>query len=150
MLEPGRFISGNSGILVTKVLYVKSTDVKSFIIVDGGMNDLIRPSFYGAHHDILPVIEKNGKGRSARVDVVGPICESGDFLGKNRKMNSVGVGDLLAVMSCGAYGFVMSSNYNSRLRVPEVVVKGNRFFVAKKRESRADLIRNERIIAEVV
>ena len=150
MLEPGRFVSGNSGILVTKVLYIKSTGVKSFVIVDSGMNDLIRPSFYGAHHDILPVIKKNGKDRSIQVDVVGPICESGDFLGKNRKMNSVGVEDLLAVMSCGAYGFVMSSNYNSRLRVPEVVVKGNRFFVAKKRESRADLIRNERIVAEVV
>ena len=149
VLEPGRFVSGNSGILVTKVLYVKSTHVKSFVIVDGGMNDLIRPSFYGAYHDILPVIKKNGKGRAIPVDVVGPICESGDFLGKDRKMNSVVVGDLLAVMSCGAYGFVMSSNYNARSRVPEIVVKGSKFFVARKRESRADLIRNERIVAEV-
>ncbi len=150
VLEPGRFVSGNSGILVTKVLYIKSTDVKSFVIVDGGMNDLIRPSFYGAHHDILPVIKKSGKLHSIQADVVGPICESGDFLGKDRKMTSVGIGDLLAVMSCGAYGFVMSSNYNSRPRVPEVVVKGNKFFVARKRESREDLIRNEKIITQVL
>ncbi|OIO36970.1 MAG: diaminopimelate decarboxylase, partial [Candidatus Omnitrophica bacterium CG1_02_46_14] len=150
VLEPGRFISGNSGILVTKVLYLKHSDVKSFVIVDGGMNDLIRPSFYGAYHNILPVVKKSGRIQKIMADVVGPICESGDFLGKNRKMAFTGVGDLLAVMSCGAYGFVMSSNYNSRPRVPEIVVKGSRFFVARKRETRDDLIHNEKIISQVV
>lgn len=150
ILEPGRFISGNSGIFVTKVIYEKHTPAKSFVIVDGGMNDLIRPSLYGAHHEILPVIQKPGRRRHENVDVVGPVCESGDFLAKERKLPTVGVGDLLAVMSCGAYGFVMSSNYNSRTRVPEVVVKGNRFFVAKKRESLEDLIRNEKIVQEVI
>ena len=150
VLEPGRFVSGNSGILVTKVLYVKNTHAKSFVIVDSGMNDLIRPSFYGAYHHILPVIKKISQSRLIQADVVGPICESGDFLAKDRKMPVANVGDLLAVMSCGAYGYVMSSNYNSRPRVPEVVVKGRRFFVARKRESRADLIRNERIVTEVL
>ncbi len=151
ILEPGRFVSGNSGILVTKVLYIKKSEAKSFVIVDGGMNDLIRPSFYGAYHDIIPVIKsKNWSQQTVKADVVGPICESGDFLAKDRKIKTVGVGDFLAVMSCGAYGYVMSSNYNSRPRVPEVVVKGSRFFVAKRRESREDLIRNERIVHEVV
>ena len=150
VLEPGRFVSGNSGILVSKVLYVKNTDTKSFVIVDAGMNDLIRPSFYGAYHHITPVIKKTGKIRNIQADVVGPICESGDFLAKDRKMGAADVGDLLAVMSCGAYGSVMSSNYNSRPRVPEIVVKGNKFFIARKRESRDDLIRNERIVNEVV
>ena len=150
ILEPGRFVSGNSGILVTKVLYVKHTDTKSFIIVDAGMNDLIRPSFYGAYHHIGPVVKKTGRSRNIKADVVGPICESGDFLAKDRKMPRATVGDFLAVMSCGAYGFVMSSNYNSRPRAPEVVVKGRQFFVARKRESQADLIANERIVAEVL
>lgn len=143
-------MSGNSGILVTKVLYMKDTDTKSFVIVDGGMNDLIRPSFYGAYHQIVPTTKKMGKTRMIKADVVGPICESGDFLAKDRTIAAVNVGDLLAVMSCGAYGSVMASNYNSRLRAPEVVVKGNKFFVARKRESREDLIRNEIIVAEVV
>ncbi|MBI3315582.1 MAG: diaminopimelate decarboxylase [Candidatus Omnitrophica bacterium] len=150
ILEPGRFISGNSGILVTRVLYEKSSDSKSFLIVDAGMNDLIRPAFYGAHHEILPVWKVRGKSRRHSVDVVGPICESGDFLAKDRTLPVVGVGDLLAVMSCGAYGFVMSSNYNSRLRIPEVVVKGKRFFTARRRESFRDLIRNEKIVSEVI
>ena len=150
VLEPGRFVSGNSGILVTKVLYVKNIHAKSFVIVDSGMNDLIRPSFYGAYHHILPVIKKISKSRLIQADVVGPICESGDFLAKDRKMPAANVGDLLAVMSCGAYGYVMSSNYNSRPRVPEVVVKGHRFFVARKRESHKDLIRNEKIVTEAL
>ena len=149
ILEPGRFVSGNSGILVTKVLYEKKTPAKSFVIVDAGMNDLIRPSFYGAHHEIQPIIKRKD-AKSLTVDVVGPICESGDFLAKDRKMPESMVGDLLGVMSCGAYGFAMSSNYNSRPRTAEVVVKGNRFFVARRRETYEDLIRGERIIKEVV
>ncbi len=150
VLEPGRFISGNSGILVTKVLYVKRTPSKTFVIVDGGMNDLIRPSFYGAHHEIVPVMKKKTKLRDSHVDIVGPLCESGDFLAKDRKLAPVHVGDLLAVMSCGAYGFVMASNYNSRPRVPEIVVRGRRYFVARKRETYEDLVRRERIVREVV
>ncbi len=150
ILEPGRFISGNSGILVTKVLYKKITQSKSFMIVDAAMNDLIRPSFYGAYHEITPVVKRKGLGKNITADVVGPICESGDFLAKNRKMEDVPVGDLLAVMSCGAYGSVMGSNYNSRPKPPEVVVKGNKFFVARKRETYEDLIRNENIVAQAV
>lgn len=149
ILEPGRFVSGNSGILVTKVLYEKKTSAKSFLIVDAGMNDLIRPSFYGAHHEIQPVVKRR-TAKSQIVDVVGPICESGDFLAKDRKMPVAVAGDLLAVMSCGAYGFAMSSNYNSRPRVPEVVVKGSRFFVARRRETYEDLIRAESIVKEAV
>ena len=150
VLEPGRFISGNSGILVTKVIYEKRTPTKAFLIVDGGMNDLIRPALYGAYHEIVPVVKKKFKSRYSHVDIVGPVCESGDFLAKDRSLPTVAVGDYLAVMSCGAYGHVMSSNYNSRLRTPEVVVKGSRFFIARRRETLADLIRHERIVAEVV
>lgn len=150
VLEPGRFVSGNSGILVTKVLYEKKAKTKSFMIVDAAMNDLIRPAFYGAHHEIVPVAKPSGKKKPMQVDIVGPICESGDFLAKNRAIDPVKVGDLLAVMSCGAYGFVMSSNYNTRPRVPEVVVKGSRFFVARRRETFEDLFRVEKIVKEVV
>lgn len=149
VLEPGRFISGNSGILVTKVIYRKAATAKSFAIVDAGMNDLIRPSLYGAYHEILPVSKRPGASTEV-IDIVGPVCESGDFLAKNRKMPKLLVGDLIAVMSSGAYGFVMSSNYNSRPRVPEVVVRGKKFFVARRRESREDLVRNERIISAVL
>ncbi len=150
ILEPGRFISGNSGVLVTKVLYKKEAPSKSFVIVDAGMNDLIRPSLYGAYHEILPARKNSGRTSYQQVDVVGPVCESGDFLAKNRRLPLVKVGDLLVVMSSGAYGFVMSSNYNSRPRVPEIVVKGGNFYVARERESREDLIRNERIVKEVI
>jgi len=149
VLEPGRFVSGNSGIFVTRVIYEKTTPAKSFLIVDGGMNDLIRPSLYGAYHEVLPVVKKRGKTIPV-ADIVGPVCESGDFLAKERKLTGVGVDDLLAVMSAGAYGYVMSSNYNSRPRVPEIVVKGKRFFVAKARETRDDLVRGERIVKEAV
>ncbi len=149
ILEPGRFVSGNSGILVTKVLYEKKTSEKSFLIVDAGMNDLIRPSFYGAYHEIIPVVRRRAKMEDSRVDVVGPICESGDFLAKDRSMPHVDTGELLAVMSCGAYGSVMGSNYNSRPKPAEVVVKGSRFYVARKRETAADLVRNEKIVKEV-
>ena len=150
VLEPGRFISGNSGILVTRVLYEKKAKTKSFLIVDAAMNDLIRPAFYGAYHEIVPVKKSTGKKKWMNADIVGPICESGDFLAKNRKLEAAAVGDLLAVMSCGAYGFVMSSNYNTRPRTPEVVVKGDRFYVARRRETYDDLFRVEKIVREVI
>jgi len=140
IMEPGRFIVGNAGILVVKVLYIKQTPKKKFIIVDAGMNDLIRPALYGAYHNILP-LRKNS--RTEKADIVGPICESGDFLAKERQLPKVKVGDYLAVMSTGAYGFSMSSNYNSRLRAAEVMINGNKISVIRKRETFEDLIRNE-------
>ncbi|OPY70514.1 MAG: Diaminopimelate decarboxylase [Syntrophorhabdaceae bacterium PtaU1.Bin034] len=143
ILEPGRVIVGNSGIFVTKLLYVKKTPEKTFYVVDGAMNDLVRPAFYDAYHEILPVVP--GKKKKIKVDVVGPICESGDFFAKDRKLANVEPGALLAVMGAGAYGFTMSSNYNSRPRVPEVLVKGEDFFVIRKRETHRDLVRGETI-----
>ncbi|MEW6170364.1 MAG: diaminopimelate decarboxylase [Candidatus Omnitrophota bacterium] len=143
ILEPGRFIVGNGGILVTKVTYVKKTKAKKFAIVDSGMNDLIRPSLYEAYHEILPVYEK--KGPKFKYDIVGPICESGDFFGKNRNLVELRSGDYLAIMSAGAYGFSMSSNYNSRPRVLEVMVKENKFFIIRNRETYQDLVRLEKI-----
>ncbi len=140
IIEPGRFIAGNAGILVVKVLYIKHTPKKKFIIVDGGMNDLIRPALYSAHHNIWPLV-KNAKTEKA--DLVGPICESGDFLAKERLIAKVREGDYLAVMSAGAYGFSMSSNYNSRPRAAEVMVHGNKSLVIRKRETLPDLVRNE-------
>jgi diaminopimelate decarboxylase len=144
IMEPGRSIVGNAGILVTKVLYNKDGANKRFVIVDAAMNDLLRPSLYNAHHDIQPVI-KNESSVVHTVDVVGPICESGDFLARDRKMTQSQSGDLLAVMSAGAYGFTMSSNYNSRPRVPEVLVKEKDIIVIRKRETYEDLIRGESI-----
>jgi diaminopimelate decarboxylase len=143
ILEPGRVIVGNAGILVTKVLYTKEGAEKSFVIVDAGMNDLIRPSIYGSFHLIQPV--KREERKDVVVDVVGPICESGDFLAKDRQMPEARTGELLAVMSAGAYGFAVSSNYNSRPRVPEVLVQGDRYHFIRKRESYEDLIRLEKI-----
>jgi diaminopimelate decarboxylase len=142
ILEPGRVIVGNAGILVAKVLYRKTTVEKSFIIVDAAMNDLIRPSLYGSFHGIEPV---RVRGPRIKADVVGPICESSDFLAKDREMDSFETGDLLAVMSAGAYGFSMSSNYNSRPRVAEVLGKGNAYHVIRARESYEDLVRGEMI-----
>ncbi len=141
IMEPGRFIVGNAGIFVTKVLYVKDNGVKKFIVVDGGMNDLIRPMLYDAYHDIVPVQERQAK--KAKYDVVGPICESGDFFAQDRLLPCVDPGDLLAVMSAGAYGYVMASNYNLRGRCPEVMVQGRRFAVVRRRESFEDLVRGE-------
>jgi len=141
IFEPGRVIVGNAGILVTQVLYLKSSEVKNFVIVDAGMNDLIRPSLYDAHHEILPVRKRQAAGFMA--DIVGPICESGDFLAKDRKMLRPEPGEYLAVMSAGAYGFTMSSNYNSRPRSAEVLVEGDQYRVIRKRESYEDLIRGE-------
>ena len=143
VMEPGRFIAGNAGIFVSKVLYLKDNGVKKFLIVDGGMNDLIRPTLYNAYHDIVPV--KKSRAKKIKVDVVGPICESGDFFGKDRILPAMKKNDLLAVMSAGAYGYVMASNYNVRCRVPEVLVKGNKFAVIKKRETFKELVRGESI-----
>ena len=141
ILEPGRVIVGNAGILVTEVIYTKSNDEKNFIIIDAGMNDLIRPSLYNSYHQIQPVIKKE-RGEIV-ADVVGPICESGDYLAKGRKIFRFERGELMAVMSAGAYGFTMSSNYNSRGRVPEVLVSDDKYFVIRKREVYKDLARGE-------
>ena len=143
ILEPGRVIVGNAGILVTEVLFRKSGKVKEFIIADAGMNDLMRPTLYSAFHAIEPVIDNDGQEITA--DVVGPICETGDFLATDRKISDVMKGDLLAVMSAGAYGFTMSSNYCSRLRVAEVMVKEDKFYVVRDRESYQDLVKGESI-----
>jgi len=143
ILEPGRVLVGNAGILVTKVLYTKQSSEKNFIVVDAGMNDLIRPSLYGSYQAIQPVRKRGGKKISA--DIVGPICESGDFLAKKRKVPPFEPGDLMAVMSAGAYGFSMSSNYNSRPRIPEVLVSGDNYYIIREREAYEDLIRGEKI-----
>jgi diaminopimelate decarboxylase len=148
-LEPGRFIVGNAGILLTRVLYVKSSGTdKKFVICDAAMNDLIRPTLYEAFHRIWPVetsvsLYAPGRRGLVAVDVVGPICESGDFLGKDRRLPPVGRGDLLAVFGAGAYGHTMSSNYNARPRACEVLVEGDRFTVSRRRETYEDLIAEE-------
>ncbi len=147
IMEPGRVIVGNAGVLLTKVLYTKDGETKRFLIVDAAMNDLIRPSLYDAHHDIKPVYENVARGAKETVDVVGPVCESGDFLAKDRAMPEMNAGDLMAVMSAGAYGFVMSSNYNSRPRVPEVLVHEGQIHVIRARESYDDLVHGEQIPA---
>ena len=141
ILEPGRVIMGNAGILVTKVLYTKTTQEKRFIIVDAGMNDLMRPSLYDSFHGIQAV--KIPGGTKTKADIVGPICESGDFFAKNRDVESFEPGELMAIMSSGAYGFSMSSNYNSRPRVPEVMVKDDQHYIVRARETYEDLIRGE-------
>jgi diaminopimelate decarboxylase len=147
ILEPGRVIVGNAGILLTEVQYIKETDTKKFIIVDGGMNDLIRPALYGSYQAVQPVVENNGEKILA--DVVGPICESGDFFAKDREIARPKRGDLLAVMSAGAYGFTMASNYNSHPKPPEVLVDGDKYYVVRKRESLEDLINGETIPASL-
>ncbi|MFQ5850791.1 MAG: diaminopimelate decarboxylase [Candidatus Binatia bacterium] len=143
ILEPGRVIVGNAGILVTEVLYLKETDEKKFVIVDGGMNDLIRPALYDSHQAIRPVVIRE-RGRIV-ADVVGPICESGDFFARDREIARPQPGDFLAVMSAGAYGFTMASNYNSRPRAAEVLVDGENFHIIREREALEDLVRRERI-----
>jgi diaminopimelate decarboxylase len=141
LCEPGRYIVANAGLLLTRVLYRKHSGGKEFVIVDAGMTDFVRPSHYSAHHDIVPL--KDG-GRTERVvNIVGPICESGDFLALDRKLPVVEPGELLAVLGTGAYGFVMSSTYNQRPRPPEVLVDGDRYFVARARETLDDLMRGE-------
>lgn len=143
IFEPGRFVAGNSGLLLVEVLYNKSNANKHFVISDGAMNDLIRPSLYGAYHEIVPV-HRNALTPIA-VDIVGPICESTDFLAKDRPLQPVKRGDLLAVMGAGAYGFSMSSNYNARPRAAEVLVDGSSFTLLKPRESYEDLVRGEEV-----
>ena len=140
VLEPGRSLVGNAGILVTRVLHVKRSDVKTFVVVDAAMNDLVRPTMYGSYHEIVPVAEPDDIETRIRADVVGGICESGDFLARDRDMPGVESGDLLAVMSAGAYGAVMSSMYNSRPLIPEVLVSGETFRVIRKRPSYEEMV----------
>jgi len=142
ILEPGRVLVGNAGVLLTRVLYVKQSGRKRFAVVDAAMNDLVRPSLYGAHHDIEPVgAEPRPIGT---LDVVGPVCESSDFLAQGRKMPVPEAGDLLCVRSAGAYGFAMSSNYNARPRAAEVLVDGDTAYLVRKRETWPDLVRGEK------
>ena len=142
VMEPGRHLAGNAGILVARVQYVKDGPSKKFVIVDAGMNDLIRPPLYQAHHEVLPIHKVRG---SILADVVGPICESADFFALDRKIARVQAGDLLAVMSAGAYSFSMSSNYNSRGRAAEIMVSGRKAVLVRARETWQDLVRGERI-----
>ncbi len=143
LFEPGLVLVGNAGILVTKVLYTKENEAKKFLVVDAGMNDLIRPSLYGSFHKLQPV--KLIPREEITADIVGPICESGDFLAKGRRLPSLKRGELLAVMSAGAYGFTMSSNYNSRPRVPEIMVRDGNWYLIREREKNEEMIRNEKI-----
>jgi diaminopimelate decarboxylase len=145
ILEPGRVIVGNAGILLTKVLFTKEVQNKRFIIVDAGMNDLIRPSLYGSFHAIQPVDESKNYGELIEADLVGPICESGDFFAQMRRMPKFERGDLLAIMSAGAYGFSMSSNYNARPRAAEVLVNGDKYYIIRARETYEWLIQGEYI-----
>ena len=155
-LEPGRLLVGNAGVLLTRVRYIKDTGEKKFAVVDAGMNDLIRPALYGSYHEIMPVEEPSclgsaaadprGEGKSKsleKIDIVGPVCESGDFFALDREMPEMREGDLLAIMSAGAYGLVMASNYNSRPLPAEVLVRGERFALIRKRQTNKDLIRGE-------
>jgi diaminopimelate decarboxylase len=143
LVEPGRSIIGNAGIFITKVLYNKNRSKKNFVIVDAGMNDLIRPAFYDAYHDIIPM---NKISKTKIADVVGPICESSDFLAKNRKVADVNEGECLVLKSAGAYCFSMSSNYNSRLRLAEVMIKNKKVYLIREREKLEDLIKNENML----
>jgi diaminopimelate decarboxylase len=142
-VEPGRFLVGSAGVLLTRVLYRKHSGGKEFVVVDAGMNDLVRPSHYQAHHEIVELVEQ---GRAARrVDVVGPVCETGDFLALDRMLPGLVPGEALAVLGAGAYGFVMASNYNSRPRPPEVIVDDTRWWISRPREEVPDLFRGERV-----
>jgi diaminopimelate decarboxylase len=145
MFEPGRSIVAEAGVLLTRVILTKRTGRKTFVVVDGGMNDLIRPALYQAHHEIVPV-QLGHEGRGTEVDVVGPVCESGDFFARGRLLAPVKPGDLLAIRTAGAYGFVLSSNYNSRPRACELLVDGDTVHVARRRETYDDLVRGECVI----
>ena len=142
LVEPGRFLVGNAGVLLTRVRYIKQTGEKKFAIVDAGMNDLIRPALYQSYHEIVPVIEPS-KSKTEKIDIVGPVCESGDFFALDREMPELHEGDLLAIMSAGAYGFVMASNYNSRPLPAEALVRGDKFALIRKRQTWEDLVREE-------
>ncbi len=143
LLEPGRSIVGNAGVLLTRALYRRVSAEKTFVIVDAAMNDLIRPVLYGAYHEIRPVLEPGGRRPAETVDVVGPICESGDFLARDRELPRVEEDDLLAVMSSGAYGFAMASNYNARPRAAEILVDDRRYSIVRRRETYEDLVAGE-------
>ena len=145
LVEPGRFLIGNAGVLLTRVRYLKQTGSKKFAIVDAGMNDLIRPALYQSYHEIVPVKQPNAERERKinKIDIVGPVCESGDFFALDREMPEVREGDLLAIMSAGAYGFVMASNYNSRPLPAEALVRGDKFAMIRKRQMWEDLVRDE-------
>ena len=145
IIEPGRVIVGNAGILVSQVLYTKEAPDRTFLIVDAGMNDLLRPSLYGAHHDMIPLIEPESNGPVRLYDIVGPICESTDKFAANRELPTVNSGEFLAIMSAGAYGSVLSSQYNSRPLVPEVLVKGTEFSLVRERPNFEQMIVGEGI-----
>ncbi len=148
LFEPGRYMTANGGILVTKVLYTKSNrQNKNFIVVDAAMNDLLRPSIYGAYHHVQPVVKNNSSDITA--DVVGPVCESGDFMAKNRVIEKCEQGDLLSVMTAGAYGWTMASNYNARRRPPEIIAADDKYFVARGRENYDYLLFDEKIIQQL-
>jgi len=141
LIEPGRSIVAEAGVLLTRVLYRKANGDRQFVIVDAAMNDLIRPALYHSHHEIIP-LRQNQAGKIT-ADVVGPVCESGDFLARGREIANVMPGDMLAVCTAGAYGFVAASNYNARPRAPEILVEGGKYRVIRKRESQEDLVRGE-------
>ncbi len=143
VLEPGRLIVGNAGIMVSKVIYVKQTGNRGFVIIDGAMNDLIRPSMYGAYHHILPVAEPAPGAEASPVDFVGPVCETGDTFARERMSTPLAANDLIAIMSAGAYGAVMASSYNTRPLVPEVLVDGNRFAVTRRRPTYEEILAAE-------
>ena len=167
LVEPGRFLVGNAGVLLTRVRFIKKSDAKKFAIVDAGMNDLIRPALYQAYHEIVPVIVPSTSGklgrdrrprremrehsiktrstskRAEKIDIVGPVCESGDFFALDRQMPELHEGDLLAIMSVGAYGFVMASNYNSRPLPAEALIRGDQVALIRKRQSWKELVRGE-------
>lgn len=144
LVEPGRFLVGNAGVLLTHVRYIKKSGAKKFAIVDAGMNDMIRPALYHCYHEIVPVEEPSSKSKNTeKVDIVGPVCESGDFFALNREMQELHEGDLLAIMSAGAYGFVMASNYNSRPLPAEALVRGDKFALIRNRQTWEDLVRGE-------
>jgi diaminopimelate decarboxylase len=145
MFEPGRMIVGNAGILVTKVIYVKHGEGKNFVIIDAAMNDLIRPTLYEAHHDILPVKQASENARAMVADVVGPVCETGDYLALDRTLAEPGAGDLLAIMTAGAYGAVQSGTYNTRALVPEVLVRDDQYAVVRPRLDVEALIAMDRL-----
>ena len=144
LVEPGRFLVGNAGVLLTRVLYIKETEQKKFAIIDAGMNDLIRPALYESHHQIVPVVQPSmSRNKTEKMDIVGPVCESGDFFAQDREMPELRPGDLLAVMSTGAYGFVMASNYNSRPLPAEALVRGDQVGLIRKRQTVEDLVGDE-------
>ena len=148
LVEPGRFLVGNAGVLLTRVRYIKKSGAKKFAIVDAGMNDLIRPALYHSYHEIVPVAEpimnnSKSKNETEKIDIVGPVCESGDFFALDRGVPEVREGDLLAIMSAGAYGFVMASNYNSRPLPAEALVRGDKVALIRKRQTWEDLVRGE-------